>query len=141
MNHASRLQLPETVCGKPHSELSLDDGTDRSLAALIPETQADVDCPDCRRRLGLPVAWMRVLGRTDAPLKFEAIDEPDVACVKVTGFGHLLIAPHAQRDLALVTNGPGTESTREVRWVGNVAEVEMLHKADRLTVCVEFPDA
>lgn len=49
MNHASNLMM-RTLCGIRQDELP--DG-DRSLAALIPETQADVDCPECRNKLGL----------------------------------------------------------------------------------------
>jgi hypothetical protein len=147
MNHASRLQLPETCCGKRVSELDIEGGTDRCLAALTPDTQSQVDCPDCRRRLGLPVAWMRVLGVpgvNDTPLTIEPIQNQEVVVVRVPGFGHMVVTKSADAvngDQAMMTRGPGTEHARPVTRNGNLIEVEMLHKADRLTVCVELPGA
>ncbi len=49
MNHVSNL-VGGTACGELYSELP--EG-DRIFAAFVPETQAIVNCSECRDKLGL----------------------------------------------------------------------------------------
>lgn len=137
MNHASNLHpiLSRPIC---KAELGPDD---RQLAALLPDTRADVNCRDCRRMLGLDIAYMRVLGGAEeVPLRVEPLDNTAVICVATRGFGHLIITrdpAHPNAGTAIVTHGPGQERQAPVTRVDGRIECELLHNADRLCVVIE----
>lgn len=84
-----------------------------------------------------PTAYMLVLGMDRVPLDIVDLDPsiPNLTCVAVPGFGHMLA--HPERDVALFTQGPGTEHERPVRHIDGRIECDLLHKADRLCVVVE----
>ena len=82
-------------------------------------------------------ALVRIFGERNREHQCELIplDNPDIVCAKVMGFGHVIFSPD-NADEVIQTHGPGHARRVPLTHVDGENRAEMLHKADR--ICVVF---
>lgn len=144
VNHASNLHpnRASSACGLAADDL---DGHANLLAATTPETAERVDCPACRKALGLrtlPTAVVVVLGSAAVPMRVVALDPDESRCaaVAVPSVGYVLVHP-ARPDALITTGHPGDPVVRRpAAHDDRRTTVELLAKAERLDLRVTWPE-